>query len=136
MIVFMLVLLAGCFDSGNEKDTYDLLMEYKGSYIGDAAAIGNILSLLELEYNGFYLKTDEEPYCLVINTTDDVLKNEKALKICTAVVFVLISNSDNITYNSANHSLSFHRSEIDNKYMLNLYDSVNNKEELLDLFNS
>ena len=47
----------------------DDLLKYKGSYVGDNSAVGNIIAKLPANnYNeGFSLQTDKEPYGIIVN---------------------------------------------------------------------
>ena len=133
LIIPIYVILLGCSDPKNKKDTFDRLMDFKGSYIGDSDAVGNILSLLELDYNGYSLMTARDPYSVIINVDDDAGENSVKMNSCAIALFTLISNVESITYSFDNQILFFNRSELNKKYNLNLYNSVNNKEELRNL---
>lgn len=58
--LLILLLLNGCNSNNDNKDIF----EFKGSYIGDNSALGNIVRQLpnSEHFKGSELKTKEEPY--------------------------------------------------------------------------
>ena len=88
----------------------ELLMSYKGTYAGDNSSIGAILDLLPADgllRTAFSLKTDKEPYEIVIDyeVTDRTLAykddaiNSAPFEKNAAVIFSLVDNVDKITAN-------------------------------------
>ena len=135
LIISVGIILSGCFGSKSNKDTVDMLLENKGTYVGDAVAIGDILSLLRVDHNGYSLRTVKEPYAININVTDDVINNEEKTESCIIALFVLVRNVENITFSSSSHRLSVSRTELNAKYSMDLYALVNNRNDLMDLLN-
>lgn len=86
------------------------LLLYRTQYIGDNAAVGNLVSLLDfpenLQYDGVELYTSEPPYGLTIYFKTDTetrdsysgVLNQDPLKQNAVLLFSLIENADTISF--------------------------------------
>lgn len=120
LIVGILLIFTGCNSENENKSEMDLtkLTEYKDSVVGDNSAIGNIIhNLPGAKYaESFALKTDKEPYGIMVDYVDKKDPQEKEdkenywtkevtekifLNNATAM-FALVKNLQNLTFNLQN----------------------------------
>ena len=146
MMVLMLTLLAlvGCKQSNPMTE----LLNYKGSYIGDNAAVGHIIERLPAhEYlDGFELQTSQEPYGITINyknfdeatieledgSTSKVSLNE-ILQSNSMMILSLVKNAEIVSFNLENQeTITFDRATLSKTYGSTL-DSIS--EDLSSLQN-
>lgn len=146
MMVLMLTLLAlvGCKQSNPMTE----LLNYKGSYIGDNAAVGHIIERLPAhEYlDGFELQTSQEPYGITINyknfdeatieledgSTSKVSLNE-ILQSNSMMILSLVKNAEIVSFNIENQeTITFDRATLSKNYG-NTLDSIS--EDLSSLQN-
>lgn len=146
MMVLMLTLLAlvGCKQSNPMTE----LLNYKGSYIGDNAAVGHIIERLPAhEYlDGFELQTSQEPYGITINyknfdeatieledgSTSKVSLNE-ILQSNSMMILSLVKNAEIVSFNLENQeTITFDRATLSKTYG-NTLDSIS--EDLSSLQN-
>ncbi len=100
--VFFLSSFTGCKNT-ESKDNISKLMEYNGEYIGNASAVGNILTLLEITYDKFNLDTSNRPYEIqILCTNPKGGKSNEELKqfnlYSSTIIFSLIKNVDEINF--------------------------------------
>jgi len=141
----LIVLFNGC-QTDNQADMTNELMEYDGKYVGDASAIGNILTLLETEYNGLELSTSDRPYGInVICTNHKSIDKQEILKKAylykATVIFSLIQNVDEVKFSHNNNLYYiFTRNELDSFFNQTIVNYGNDKDkwenELLNKLNS
>lgn len=123
--------------STSQVKAYDLV-KYKGSYVGDNSAVGNIIEKLPAnEYNaGFSLQTNKEPYEITINyKVNQKLGEENYNKFWNdkeinefleknaVVLLSLISNAEIIEFrvdNIGEKSYKYDRKNLEQKYGINL----------------
>ena len=146
MMVLMLTLLTlvGCKQSNPMTE----LLNYKGSYIGDNAAVGHIIERLPAhEYlDGFELQTSQEPYGITINyknfdeatieledgSTSKVSLNE-ILQSNSMMILSLVKNAEIVSFNIENQeTITFDRATLSKTYG-NTLDSIS--EDLSSLQN-
>ena len=146
MMVLMLTLLAlvGCKQSNPMTE----LLNYKGSYIGDNAAVGHIIERLPAhEYlDGFELQTSQEPYGITINyrnfdeatieledgSTSKVSLNE-ILQSNSMILLSLVTNAEIVSLNLENQeTITLDRATLSKNYG-NTLDSIS--EDLSSLQN-
>ena len=146
MMVLMLTLLAlvGCKQSNPMTE----LLNYKGSYIGDNAAVGHIIERLPAhEYlDGFELQTSQEPYGITINyknfdeatieledgSTSKVSLNE-ILQSNSMMILSLVKNAEIVSFNIENQeTITFDRATLSKTYG-NTLDNIS--EDLSSLQN-
>ena len=67
--LLVLLLLSGC--NSNDRNINNDIFQFKDSFVGDNSAVGNIVNQLPgaEKLNGFELKTNEEPYGIILNST-------------------------------------------------------------------
>lgn len=106
--LLLILLAAGCTSTsglGIQAGYTGELFKFKGAYVGDASAVGNIASSLNGagQYSGFELKTDEEPYGTILNYSEGGTEQQhKEIAVYNAAyLFTLIQNADWITCNFA-----------------------------------
>ncbi|MZP30971.1 DUF4825 domain-containing protein [Heliobacterium undosum] len=110
------------------------LLRYKGAYVGDNSAVGNIISILPANmYNaGFRLDTDREPYGITVNYQANQRlgpedyhhfwsqnKPEAVLEKNAVVLLSLIHNASFVQFNVqdiAEKSCRFTRTDLEQKY--------------------
>ncbi len=117
MAISLITIIAVCAGlalnpkSADEPSGYaDKLWQHRTAYLGDNAAVGNIISLLEfpkgIVYDGFELHTAQRPYMLTVNFKTDTqmrnfytgAQNEKLFQINACILFSLIENAEYITF--------------------------------------
>lgn len=117
-ILFM-SLLSSC-NKIERKEDISKLMEYNGEYVGNASAIGNILTLLKIPYSKFELNTSGKPYGIQILCTNQNGKetNEKLKQFnlyCSTIIFSLIKNADEINFiYESGFEYSYKRKDVNN----------------------
>lgn len=132
----------------------DDLLKYKGSYVGDNSAVGNIIDRLPANnYNeGFSLQTDKEPYGIIVNYkanenlgTDDYnnfwnnKKPSEFLEKNAVVLLSLIQNADIIEFNVDNvgeNSYKYNRKELEKKYGEDLKNLLKDKTSFESFLNN
>lgn len=137
----------------SQSETYDLI-KYKGSYVGNNSAVGNIISNLPAnEYiDGFSLQTNKEPYRITINYKEnqnlgsknynEFWKNkniDEFLEKNAVVLLSLIQNTDIIELNIDNmgeKSYIYDRTELEQKYDGNLNDLFKDNTSLNKFLNN
>jgi hypothetical protein len=147
-LISICVILAFLFldyQNSNSKDTIAKLMDYDSKYVGDASAVGNILTLLEIRYSSFKLTTSCKPYGIQVFCMEqkpekkkDLLK--KANLYNSVIIFSLIQNVDEIKWSYDNGlEFSFRRTEVDDFFGQNLEAFGNDRDkwekQLLDKLN-
>ena len=119
----------GCSSQSNDKD----LFNYRGSYVGDNSAVGNILNNLPVTVytKDFDLQTNEEPYGIILNYDGSESKAErKESFIYTATyLFALIRNVDWIKYNFADQEYEITKEKLQRWYGGN-FSNFQNEAEL------
>ena len=147
-LLLVMFLLSGC--NSNETNTNDIF-QYKNSYVGDNSAVGNIANQLPAaqHFNGFELKTNEEPYGVLFNY--DWLETENEYKETViynaSYVFALVQNLDWITFNFKSTGYTISRetlqewygtqlSEIENEVVLTelIHEYLKDKSKVNQLF--
>ncbi|KGX87129.1 DUF4825 domain-containing protein [Pontibacillus marinus] len=130
--LLVLLLLSGC-DSNNVNND---IFKYKGSYIGDNNAVGDIVSHLpggDL-LQGFELKTDTRPYGMILIYQG--IKGESFVKeraICNATfIFALIQNVEWITFKFEQQEYELTKENLQDWYGKDLSD-FSSENELREL---
>lgn len=100
--LLVMLFLSGCNSSDTNKNNE--IFQFQDSFVGDNSAVGNIANqLLGAEHlNGFELKTNEEPYGIILNYNwkgSEQEYNESVIHNAT-FLFALVQNVDWITFNS------------------------------------
>jgi len=127
LVLMIVVLVFGC--SQEKEDSLDQLLDYKETYIGNASDIGAILVMLDIEHDGIELKTDEEPYGLIINLSKEV----DDIDYTSACLMMLVDNMSYIEYDYDDTSIMVERLDIEDKYGYDLRTLVDDKEKLLSV---
>ncbi|WP_100334105.1 DUF4825 domain-containing protein [Bacillus alkalisoli] len=133
--LIILSFLNGC----NADNTNKELFEFKGSYIGENSAVGNIVRNLPSGDNleGFELKTKEEPYGMILNykgiEAEEIEKKHKETAIYNATfIFVLVQNAEWITFNFENQEYQITKENLQDWYGKELSE-YSSEEELRKL---
>ncbi|MGX2962093.1 DUF4825 domain-containing protein (plasmid) [Peribacillus sp. JNUCC 23] len=117
--LLILLSLNGCNSSNVDEDIF----QFKDSYVGDNSAVRSIVRQLPLgEYfNGFELKTKEEPYGMILNYTnmdaEEIEKNYKETAIYNATfIFTLVKNAKWITFNFDDQEYKITKEDLESWY--------------------
>jgi len=129
LLLLVALIASGCSTKAKEEDLY----QFKGTYVGDNSAIGNIVNQLQgAEYlKGFELKSKEKPYGIILNYGGS--EPEQSYKI-TAVynatfLFTLVQNADWITFNFGSQEYTITEENLQNWYEED-FRELKNEEEL------
>ncbi len=133
-------------------DATDIMYENRTKYLGDNSAVGNILSVLPITdnsivYDGFTLKTDDEPYRLTVYFNTDAItymeyeNNWLAFEQSGEVLFSLIENVDEIRFvvshgndeSKIGFVVDMAREVLEEPYGGNLYEMTETKEDFEEL---
>ncbi|MBO8170648.1 MAG: DUF4825 domain-containing protein [Bacillaceae bacterium] len=119
--LLIILFLNGC--QLNNETTNEDIFQYKGSYVGDNSAVGNLAyQLPNGEFlDSFELKTTEEPYGIILNyksiEAEDLLKTYKETAVYNATfIFALVQNADWITFNFGEKAYKITRENLQNWY--------------------
>lgn len=98
LIALTLVLLVGCNKEAEVEKTYaEELFDHKVEYVGNNSEVGALLNLQTIPSGEFELKTDEEPYGVIINT--EYKLEERGVFTKEAIELLgLIKNADFVSY--------------------------------------
>ncbi|ARD46981.1 DUF4825 domain-containing protein [Sporosarcina sp. P37] len=98
-LLLAILFISGCNTRSADEDVFI----FKGSYVGDNSAVGNIVNHLRFagHFKEFELKTKEEPYGIVLNYDEaETEQHNKETAIYNATfLFALIQNADWIICN-------------------------------------
>lgn len=147
LLFFVTLLLAGCNQQPVQKSLLNQLLQYENSYVGDASAVSNILSLLpgnEFLVGGISLQTTTEPYKINVNYIKTV-KNDadyeafwieenirKVFLNNATMLFGLIQNVGVIQFDVYDHTYTFTREGVTQFYEENLTEVVKKANPVLD----
>lgn len=132
--LLVLLLLSGC--NSNDRNINNDIFQFKDSFVGDNSAVGNIVNQLPgaEQLNGFELKTNEEPYGIILNY--DWIESEQEYKDTVAYnvtfLFTLVQNVDWITLNSDIDKYTITKENLQEWYGKELSE-VQNEDELREL---
>lgn len=126
-LLLAILIMSGCNTKSGNEDSLGIkfayagdLFKFKDAYVGNASAVGNIVSRVESaeQFRGFELKTDEEPYGIILNYDGkDPEKNYKKTVVYNATfLFALIQNVDWVTFNFANEEYTITKEKLQNWY--------------------
>lgn len=100
-LLLAMLFLSGC--NSNDTNANGDIFQFKDSYVGDNSAVGNIANQLRggEHITGFELKTNEEPYGIILNY--DWVESEQEYKETVidnaTFLFTLVQNVDWVTFN-------------------------------------
>lgn len=136
-LLLAVLMLNGC-ETKNTTTKQDLF-QYKGSYVGDGSAVGNILNHLPVTgYSKDYeLQTAQAPYGIILNYDGSETKQERQkIIIYTATyLFTLIRNVDWITYNFDGQEYKLTKQTLQQWYNNDL-TGIQNEDDIKSLINS
>ena len=111
-----LLLMGGCNSQSVDQD----LFKYKGAYVGDNSAVGNILGRLPVAgySKGFELATVKEPYGVILNYdgSESLQERQQTVVYTATYLFTLIRNVDWISYNFGNQQIKVTKAELQHWY--------------------
>ncbi len=123
-----------------DKSGINNIINYENKYIGNNSNIGNLLSNLPLSEYGYTFEIDSKNCGLTINyNTTDWYYNEnqyinKALIYNSISIFMLIDNSNYITFNFSGRTYKVEKSVIQKNYP-NYFDVLSDNKIDKDKFN-
>ncbi|WP_409250593.1 DUF4825 domain-containing protein [Bacillus sp. SCS-153A] len=131
MTKIMAVLLASLLLISCESGTVNEdLYQYKGSFVGDNGAVGNITRQLPIpdgeQMNGLELQTTEEPYGIILNykeaeLSEDMDTDYHELAIYNAsIILSLVKNADWVQFNFLEKELTVTRESLEKWYGIDL----------------
>ncbi|WP_062106903.1 DUF4825 domain-containing protein [Bacillus niameyensis] len=132
--VLMAVILMGCSVRNHDNES---IFELKGSYIGDASAVGKIVGYLPKSelFEGMELKTTDKPYGMILNYKDTNM-NEDSMKETAlynaSYIFTLFRNADWIEFRFGEKSMTVTKGKLEEWYRAELY-KYENEEDLQKL---
>ena len=138
LIMFSMLILLGLVGCGISTNMTELL-NYKGSYVGDNSAVGNIIERLPAhEYlDSFELQTSQEPYEITINykifneatvELEDGSRSKaslsKILQGNSMIILSLVKNAEIVNFNVGDQdTITFDRVTLSDNYG-NTLDSI------------
>ena len=132
--LLVLLLLSGC--NSNDRNNNNDIFQFKDSFVGDNSAVGNIVNQLPgaEQLNGFELKTNEEPYGIILNYdwTESEQEYKETVIYNVTFLFTLVQNVDWITFNSNIGDYTITKEILHEWYEIELSE-VQNEDELRDL---
>ena len=132
--LLVLLLLSGC--NSNDRNINNDIFQFKDSFVGDNSAVGNIVNQLPgvEQLNGFELKTNEEPYGIILNYdwTESEQEYKETVINNVTFLFTLVQNVDWITFNSNVGDYTITKEILHEWYEIELSE-VQNEDELRDL---
>lgn len=127
-LLLAVMTFSGCTKAASNEDLFD----YKGAYVGDASAVGNILNRLPVTgySKDFELQTGQKPYGIILNYNGSESDAErKEIMIYTAsYLFTLIQNVDWIKYNFADQEYEITKEKLQQWYGKDLSNFQNEAE--------
>ncbi|WP_058307691.1 DUF4825 domain-containing protein [Gracilibacillus massiliensis] len=126
--LLILLFVNGCNSNSANEDVF----EFKGSYIGDNSAVGSIVKQLPYggNFKGFELKTNEEPYGMILDyegiVAEEIEKKYKETAIYNATfIFSLVQNGEWVTFNFEHQEYQLTKENLQSWYgkELNEYSS-------------
>ena len=130
----LLFLLTGC---GSGSEANNDIFQYKGSYIGDNSAVGNIIHQLP-EADSFkqvMLQTGQEPYGMQIQYGDINGDIKSSTIINASYIFSLVKNVEWITFEYPNKKYTLTRTQLQQWYGEDL-NEMTNEQDLKKLIQS
>ncbi|CDO04241.1 hypothetical protein BN988_02793 [Oceanobacillus picturae] len=130
----VLFLLSGC--NSNDADANENIFKFKDSFVGDNSAVGNIANQLpgSKHLNGFELKTNEEPYGIILNYdwTDSPEEYRETVIYNATFLFTLVQNVEWITFNSDISEYTITKDNLQEWYGKE-FSNVQNEDELREI---
>ena len=132
-LLLAILMLNGCNRDSNDED----LFNYKGSYVGDASGVGNILNRLPVAgyTKDFELQTAEEPYGVILNydSSESEAERKESIIYTATYLFTLIRNVDWIKFNFDGQEYQVNKEQLESWYGQDLSKDINsfkNEDEL------
>lgn len=117
----------------SEQAPHKDAFKYKGAYVGDNSAVGNILTRLPVSSysKDFELSTTAEPYGVTVNYDGSEPHSERAKIIVYTSTYLisLLSNADWVTFNFPEQTVKLSKTQLQDWYGKEL-SQLNNEAEL------
>ncbi|MDO5768139.1 MAG: DUF4825 domain-containing protein [Psychrobacter sp.] len=115
------------------KATHQDTFEYKGAYVGDNSAVGNILTRLPVSSSSkdFELSTVTEPYGVTVNYDGSEPPQQRSRIIVYTATYLmsLLRNADWVTLNFGDQTVRLTKAQLQEWYGRDL-SSFDNEEQL------
>lgn len=133
LLLVLVISLAGC--TNPEPDAF----EYRGSKVGDNAAVVGIAGSLPLHecYQSVELQTKKRPYGLTVRYEDPGMERAKQERLAirnAAAYFTLIPNAEIVRFAFPNRTYAFSRPEMEAWFGTN-FSNIRHENELQQLMN-
>lgn len=133
LLLVLVISLAGCMNP--EPDAF----EYKGSKVGDNAAVVGIAGSLPLHecYRSVELQTKKRPYGLTVRYEDPGMERAEQERLAirnAAAYFTLIPNAEIVRFAFPNRTYAFSRPEMEAWFGTD-FSTIRHEKELQQLMN-
>ncbi|WP_214815670.1 DUF4825 domain-containing protein [Exiguobacterium sp. s59] len=133
LLLVLVISLAGC--TNPEPDAF----EYRGSKVGDNAAVVGIAGSLPLHecYQSVELQTKKRPYGLTVRYEDPGMERAEQERLAirnAAAYFTLIPNAEIVRFAFPNRTYAFSRPEMEAWFGTN-FSNIRHENELQQLMN-
>ncbi|WP_214794379.1 MULTISPECIES: DUF4825 domain-containing protein [unclassified Exiguobacterium] len=133
LLLVLVISLAGCTNA--EPDAF----EYRGSKVGDNAAVVGIAGSLPLHecYQSVELQTKKRPYGLTVRYEDPGMERAEQERLAirnAAAYFTLIPNAEIVRFAFPNRTYAFSRPEMEAWFGTN-FSNIRHENELQQLMN-
>lgn len=136
--MLLMLILSGCSSNASLKED---IFQYKGSYVGDNSAVGNIVNSLphNKELKQISLQTKKEPYGVTldykgINSTMVEKELKETAIFNSTFIFALIKNADWITFRFPDHEYTVTKENLQ-KWYGKKFDGITNEKDLKKFIN-
>ncbi|MGI8384059.1 DUF4825 domain-containing protein [Robertmurraya sp. P23] len=130
--LLIVLFLSGC----NSNKTNNDIFNFKGSYVGDNSAVGNIVNQLQggEHLRGFELKTNEEPYGVILKYQwlDTEQKHKETAIYNSIYLFTLVQNVDWITFIFDSREYTITKEDLQEASGIK-FSEIQNDDMLIDL---
>lgn len=119
-------------NSNRTVNSFDIF-EFKGTYIGSGGTVSQIVNyaLEDVNYNGIQLKTDAEPFGVLIPLNESI--SEKLQQKTALYLFTLIQNIDFVEFKMNEGTVKIETDEFSQRYNLE-FETIEDEATLLAIY--